>query len=398
MIMLRKSADSNNRTAHRWRREFQIPAGTTFLNHASFGPVARRGRKAVEALFRRQAEFKGNPDVDDETFALLGESRQMFAQLTGANSRRVAFVPNASYGLNAVLHGLALKKGDRILVPANEFPAVVYSVRNIAERLDARMIPIPCPSGMPDLDALRDELESGAAALVMSWIQYFNGYRNDISQINRLCHDRGCFLFVDVTQGAGAVPFDMKKNGADAISAGTQKWLLGQTGGGFFAVSPNPIRPVAPPYAGWLGYDWGYTWGNLQRWDRPPFHDGRFWEVGTYPFYSVRLAHAGLSILTECGIKNVYALIRGLLSRLIDGLASTEYRPIMFPDPRNQSAILSFSGPRTDDLHRYLDAKRIFVSLREGNIRVSPHFYNTEGEIDRLIRAVVQFERLRRRK
>lgn len=260
------------------RREFQIPRGTTFLNHASFGPVPRSARKAVAELFRRQGDFRGDPDVDSETFSKLVDLRRMFARLTGADAKRVAFAPNATYGLNAVLNGLNLKPRDRVLVPANEFPAAVYAARALCERIGAELVPVPCPNGSMDLDQLKVLLHKGAAVLAMSWIQYFNGYRYDLSPIARLCHDHGAFHLVDVTQGAGAVPLNMRREGVDAIAAGTQKWLLGQTGGGFFAIAPNPIRPVTPPYAGWLGYDWGYTWGDLQRWNRPAFTDGRFWK------------------------------------------------------------------------------------------------------------------------
>ena len=376
----------------RWRREFEIPRTMTFLNHASFGPVPRSGRKAVEELLRRQGRFNSDPDVDHETFSLLDESRRMFARLTGADAGRVAFAPNASYGLNAILCGLSLNKGDRVLVPENEFPAAVYAVRSTCERLGAKMIPIPCPTGSLDLDRLRTMLKTGADVLVMSWVQYFNGYRNELSSISRLCHENDCFLLVDVTQGAGAVPLDMRREGADAIACGAQKWLLGQTGAGFFAISKIAIRKVTPPYSGWLGYDWGYTWGDLQRWDRPALRDGRFWEVGTYPFYSVRLAHAGLSLLTQCGIQNVYRRIQELHTRLLQSLESSQYRPVLLGAQRNRSGIVSFSGPMSADLHRYLTANNIYVSLREGNIRVSPHFYNTEREIGRLAKAIKQFE------
>lgn len=391
--MLRKQASSPTGDIQSFRREFQIPRGTTFLNHASFGPVPRSARLAVESLFQRQGNFRGDPDVDAETFSMLADLRKMFAKLTGADAQRVAFAPNASYGINAILNGLNLKRGDRILVPANEFPAAVYAARSLCDRIGAKLVPVPCSTVSMDLDQLHGLLREGAAVLLMSWIQYFNGFRNDLAPIARLCHDHGVFHLVDVTQGAGAVPLDMRRDGVDAIAVGTQKWLLGQTGGGFFAISKTPIRPVESTFGGWLGYDWGYTWGDLQRWDRPAFTDGRFWEVGTYPFYSVRLAHAGLSILAKCGTRSIYKHILSLHSRMIDGLKPTRYRAVVFPSPRNRSGIVSFSGPQTAALHKYLLANRIFVSLREGNIRVSPHFYNTMADIDRLTTFVRRFEK-----
>ncbi|HWO56584.1 MAG TPA: aminotransferase class V-fold PLP-dependent enzyme [bacterium] len=380
------------------RREFPIARGTTFLNHASFGPVPVRGRRLVDALLKKQSIIREDPDVDGETFSLLEKSRRLFARLAGAPASRVAFCPNASYGLNAILGGLLLKPGERVLVPVNEFPAAVYAVRTLAERGGLTVVPILCPDGAPDLSVLEAELKRGAAVLVTSWVQYFNGYRNDLAQLARLCHAHGCFLLVDVTQGAGVTPLRMTADGVDAIACGTQKWLLGQTGGGFFAIASAPIRSVRPPYGGWLGYDWGYTWGDLQRWDRPAFNDGRFWEVGTYPFYSVRLAYAGLSILAECGVGRIHRHIQSLHRRLGERLVGTPWRPLVFPRAANRSAIVSIAGPQTKDLHRRLTAQRIYVSLREGNIRVSPHFYNTAADVDRLATAMIRFAAHRGRK
>ncbi len=385
---------SDKRVLTRWRREFPIPKSTTFLNNASFGPVPISARKAIEALFRKQSEFKGNPDVDGETFSLLDESRRMFASLVNANPARVAFAPNASFGLNAILHGLELKRGERVLVPANEFPAVVYAVRSLCEKSRLSMIPINCSRGAIDHLQLQSELERGAAVLAMSWIQYFNGYRNELRAISDLCHKHSCFVLADVTQGAGVVPFDMMSDQVDAIACGTQKWLLGQTGGGFFAIAESPRREVTPLYAGWLGFDWDHSWADLQRWDQRPLPDGRVWEVGTYPFYSVRMVHAGLRILTACGVERVYRHVLSLHQTLIDGLQGTPYTPVIFPEPSNQSAIITFAGPDTSGLHRYLLNKRVYVSLREGNIRVSPHFYNTYGDIERLCRLVRTYSKV----
>lgn len=380
-------------TQNRWRREFEIPRGVAFLNHASFGPVPKRGRLAVEDLLRRQGRFIGDPDADPDTFRMLEESRAMFSALTGCNKRCVAFAPNATHGLNAILGGLRLKKRDRILLPENEFPTAVYSVRTLAERTGLRVASIPCHNGYIHLESLEKKLKQGADVLVISWVQYYNGYRNHLSEIISLCHRAGCFVLADVTQGAGAIPLNMRQDQVDAIVCGAQKWLLGQTGAGFFALSSSPIRPVAPASGGWLGYDWGYDWSDLQRWDRPAYQDGRFWESGTYPFYSVRLAHAGLSILNECGVTGVYRRIQELLNHLISRLESTAYRPLLFADPRHRSGILSIAGPETAKLHKFLLERRIFVSLREGNIRVSPHFYNTGAEIHRLATAIAQFGR-----
>jgi selenocysteine lyase/cysteine desulfurase len=305
----------------------------------------------------------------------------------------VSFAPNASYGLNAVLWGMRLKRGERILVAESEFPAIVYAVRHAAERLGLTVVPLPCPDGYLTMETLRRTLRRRTALLAISWVQYFNGYRHDLAAITELCHARGCGVLVDGTQGLGAIPMDMRHDRFDAVVCGAQKWLLGQTGAGFFAIASDPIRFIQPLYSGWLAYDWGYRFGDLQHWDRPMYADGRRWEIGTYPFYSLRLAAAGVQLINLYGIARVWRRIQSLIERLATGLAGTRYEMPLFPAPENRSGIAAISGPRTADLHRRLTRERIYVSLREGNIRVSPHFYNTEAEVDRLLEEIRWLDR-----
>lgn len=375
------------------RREFDIAPGVVFLNHAAFGPVPRQGRAAVEELLHRQGRLVPDPNVDDESLALLAAAKRGFARLVGQHPSRVAFAPNASHGLNAVLWGMKLKRGERILVAENEFPAIVYAVKQLAERLGLTIVPLPCPEGFVTADTLRRALRRKTALLAISWVQYYNGYRYDLAATAELCHAQGCFVLVDGTQGIGAIPLHMRRDKIDAVVCGAQKWLFGQTGAGFFTIAPEPSRPIEPLYTGWLGYDWGYRFGDLQRWDRPMYSDGRRWEVGTYPYYSLRLAAAGVELINRHGIKRVWRRINGLLERLASGLAGTRYQAHLFPCPINRSGIVAVSGPRTAALYKRLLRRRIHVSLREGNIRVSPHFYNTEADIDTLLEEMRRFDR-----
>jgi selenocysteine lyase/cysteine desulfurase len=375
-----------------WKTEFEISPGTVFLNHASFGPVTRRGRLAAESLMERWGRLTPGPDVDDETFAMLASSKGRFARLIGASAAQVAFAPNTSYGLNAVLWGLNLRKGERILMPEVEFPALVYAVKNIAQRLDLTIEPLPCPRGYLELDILEKALARRSAVLALSWVQYFNGYRYDLEEIASLCHASSCFVLVDAIQGVGAVPLDVEQARIDALACGAQKWLLGQTGSGFFYIARSPVREVQPLEAGWLGVDWGYRFHDLKDWNKPAFEDGRRWEIGTYPFFSIRFAEAGLAILEECGREAAWEYIQGSLSHLLEDLQGSGYQPALLPDARHRSGILSLKGPRTREMHEHLHLCNVHTSFREGTIRVSPHLYNTEDDIAALVEAMRRFE------
>jgi selenocysteine lyase/cysteine desulfurase len=375
-----------------WKTEFEFGPEVVFLNHASFGPVTRRGRLAVESLIGRWGNFAEGPDVDEESFRFLAESRRMFARLIDGDANQVAFAPNTSYGLNAVLWGMDLHRGERILIPDVEFPAVVYAVQHIAQSKGLKVEVLPCPQKYLELDTLEHALRRKAAVLAISWVQYFNGYRYDLKPLTELCHRHGCLLLLDAIQGVGGVPISARKTGVDALACGAQKWLFGQTGSGFLYIAPNPIRPINPPYRGWLSVDWGYHFEDLQHSDRPGFIDGRRWETGTYPFFSLRLSHAGLSLLSEVGKTRIWSNIRETLEHIQAGLGDSRYCVERFPRTENHSGIAVIRGPQCRKLHQHLKARRIHTSFREGTIRVSPHFHNTIDDAGRLIEAVKEFE------
>jgi cysteine desulfurase / selenocysteine lyase len=376
---------------HDWSSEFEIDPNVAFLNHAAFGPVTRRGRRAVESLMDRWGRIAGGPDVDRESYALLTRARRDFAAMIHAHRKRVAYVPNTSFGLNTVLWGMNLKRGDRLLIPELEFPAIIYVARNIVRQLGLHLDVLKCPDGYFELDDLDRALRDKTAAFVFSWVQYFNGYRYDLKGIAGICHRRSCLTLVDGTQGVGAVPVNVRQAGIDALACGAQKWLFGQPGSGFMYIAPETTRPVTPRYTGWLGVDWRYRFHDLRRWDRPPYDDGRQWELGTYPYFALRFAQTGLELLRECGSQVVWRTLQRLHRRLSEGLDGTRYRTLTFPEKRG-SGIIAIEGPNTPALQKMLTERKIFTSLREGRVRVSPHFYNTNTDIDRLIEAVREFD------
>ena len=390
--MTSPSSPTTAQDVSRWWREFEIPDNITFLNHAAFGPLTRRARQAIESYMDRWGRFASGPDVDQESYALLDRARGDFAHLINIDARRVAIAPNASYGLNTILWGIDWKPGDRILVPEVEFPAIVYVVQHLAEQRGLHVEVLPCPNEYFAIDDLDRALAKGAAAFVFSWVQYFNGYRYDLGEIARCCHAHDCFALTDATQGVGAVHVDGSESGIDALVCAGQKWLFGQPGSGFFYIGTDTIRPVEPPFAGWMGVDWSYRFNDLRRWDRPRYDDGRRWEVATYPYFALRAAAEGVHLLRERGPANVWSDIQGLLTRLKDGLADSPYKPFPLSNDHD-SGILAIEGPKAEQLREFLLQRDIYASYREGRVRVSPHFYNREADIDRLLEAIHDFEK-----
>jgi len=372
------------------RKEFPHTRRAVFFDHANFGPSPKRARKLVDQLGARFQAL--DPRVDRESFALLAKIKKDFGRLIGARGDTISFLPNTTFGINHILLGLNLRPGERIVLPENEFPALVYPILYLAERRRLKVQFLPCPRGYLELEDLDRALGKRKTALfATSWVQYHNGYRYDAAALTEVCHRHGTFFLLDATQGVGSVPLHAVKAGVDALACGGQKWLFCQTGSGFLYVSPHPIRKVEPVAIGWLAADWDITFNDLQRHDRPIFEDGRRFEWGTYPYYSLRLAQVGLELIRAAGPGRTFRHITRLLDDLAKFLHDGPYTIISDLRFQHRSAVFTFTGPKIDRLHRHLAARRVRVSLREGNIRVSPHFYNTPQEMRRCIKAIEEY-------
>ena len=372
------------------RAEFPHARRAVFFDHANFGPCPKRARRLLDQLAGRFQAL--DPRVDRESFALLAHIKRDFARLIGARGNQISFIPNTTTGINQVLLGLDLKPGERILLPEVEFPALVYPIQYLAQRNRLQLEFLPCPEGFLPLEILRRALARRRTALVAaSWVQYFNGYRYDAAELAALCHRYEAFLLLDGTQGVGAAALNVTQACVDALACGGSKWLFCQTGSGFLYLNPQPVREVQPAIIGWLSADWGYTFGDLQRHDRPLYADGRRFEWGTYPYYSLRLAQVGLELVNAAGPRRTFRHVDSLLDELAAFLQETPYTITSVRDPRHRSAILCFTGPRIARLHPFLRDQHIRVSLRENSIRVSPHFYNTRQEMGRFIAAIRRF-------
>ncbi len=372
------------------RRGFAHTRQAVFFDHANFSPPSKKARRLIDGLAARYQEL--DPHIDSESFAILRHIKQDFARIIHARGDEISYLPNTSTGINHILLGLNLKRGERILLPELEFPALVYPISYLARKIGLRLEFLPCPGGYFTLDVLKKALNKKKTALLAtSWVQYQNGYRYDARELAELCHRHGAFFLLDATQGVGTVPLNVKKAGIDALACGGSKWLLCQTGSGFLYLHPEPVRPVRPVSIGWLAVDWDITFSDLQRRDRPLFTDGRRFEWGTYPYYNLRLAQVGLELILAAGVGRTYTHINGLLNELRSFLPRTQYAVSSPQTARHRSAILTFTGPEIGKLHQYLADNRFKVSLREGNIRVSPHFYNTSGEMRRFITTIRKF-------
>lgn len=366
-------------TAALRRDEFPWADETTYLNHASIGPLPERTRLALDAFNRRRAMPFQLPDRD--LFATLTESRRLLAGLIGATPEEIALTVNTSFGLGVVARALPLRAGDVVLVSDREFPANVYPWLRLQDKgVRLELVPVTA-EGWPDEARLLERMSEPAVRLVaVSLVQFSNGYKVDLARLSARARETGTFLVVDAIQGLGAVPVDVQATPVDILSCGAQKWLLGPWGSGFTYVRRDLIPKIDPVVIGWMAFEGTDDFTHLTTYHPTLRADARRFEMITLPFQDFAGFNASLELLLELGIGRIEAYLRTLQAPVRDWAARRGY-PIASPVGLHGSQILCVVPPDPGDAFRRLKAAGVVASLREGAIRLSPHVFNTLDEM-----------------
>jgi selenocysteine lyase/cysteine desulfurase len=362
------------------RAEFPITKRWSYFNHAAVAPLpkcsAQRMREAIEEEMNLgRINEEGIPQV-----------RRLAAQLLNARPEEIAFVGNTSEGLSILANGIRWHEGDRVITAGVEFPANVYPWLNLADQ-GVKTQFLPQQDGRIRLEDLLHSIDIHTRVVALSFVEFSSGYRNDIQTIGEVCHNQGIYFILDAIQGLGALKLDVKRAKVHALSTGGYKWLLGPLGTGILYIAPEFMDELKVWLVGWMNVVNAEDFLNYELKFLP---DARRFESGCLNLPGIYGLGASLKLLIDIGIEKIERRIHHLTDRLCQGLKRKGYH-IFSPRGANEwSGIVSFYHPKIPSprLLEILTRDRIVVSLREDRIRVSPHFYNTEEEIDRLLKAL----------
>jgi len=348
------------------------------MNHAVQGPLPKSSQKRMGEYI----ETLNDPSqmtVDTEAF------RETFSQLICSRPDEIALIPNTSTGLNIACDSLKYLKNDNIVVTDLEFPSVVYPWLRRKVGVEVRYV--ENDEGAIVLDDFEELVDDETAAVVVSHVEYSNGFRNNLRVLADIAHDHGAYLIVDAVQSVGALKIDVGKLDVDFLAASSYKWMLGPGGAGLLYVKDELIDELEPAYVGCASVKQD-VFENIGLWDnrRLDLADraSRF-EVGEASIVSLFGANESANLLINIGTENVEKRILNLTRRLIEGLKESNIQ-LNTPDvDDNRSGIVNFSVEEPASVVEKMMSDGIVVSVRAGGIRVSPHFYNTEEEIDNFI-------------
>lgn len=366
------------------RKQFPFTKNIIYFNHAAYGPIPLDSLKETLKYYHTLTH-RLDESTEHHSFELLDQIRKIIAKMINSSDDEIALTFNTSYGLNIAASGLDFKAGEEILLSDCEFPANVYPWLNLREK-GVKIKFIESENRFFSIENFIKSITSKTKLLSLSFVQFFNGYKNDLEKIGKICKANGIIFVVDGIQGVGSSVLDVKKSQIDFLSCGGQKWLLSAPGTGFFYCSKKFLSQLKPSFFGWLGVDWKIDFTDLLKYNLTPFNSARKFEIGSYSYSNLRTFYPSLKLLEKIGIPTIQKQNLALLDRLIDYLKNSPYRINSSLNPKHRSSIFSFSAKNGKELFEKLIKNNIIASYREGLIRLSPHFYNTTQEIDRLIR------------
>jgi len=356
-----------------WRTLFPVTNHAIFLNNAAESPLNLRTKAALDEYLTLALE------APHKKQSPRGPVRQRCAVLYGGNPGDYALVGSTGLGIGMVARGYPWQKGDNMVLPADEhwnntFPWL--ALRELG--IDIRLVE-PGPDERITPERMAEQMDGRTRIVACAAVRFNTGFRANLKAISDIAHNNGALFLVDAIQGAGVYPMDVLDLNIDIMAAAGFKWQLGLPGTGFLYMNErarNFIRPVLPG-----------MFAAENKFRELNYHpDSRRYETGTFAYPLFHAWTAGLDLLMEIGIETIHARVLALSDRIIDGLRQKKISitsPVDTPDER--SAIVTFTLGSTEKNQGLIDKlaqNKIIVALRDGRIRISPNFYNSEEEID----------------
>ncbi len=361
--------------------EFPHEPGLIYLNHAGVAPLPRRAAEAVRA-FAAEAATRGARNYP-RWLAVEASLRQRLARLLGTpSSDDIALVKNTSEGLSMVAYGLDWQPGDAVIINNHEFPSNRIVWESLAQRFGVEVRDVDLDAAPTPEDALIDALDARARLLAVSSVQFGSGLRMDLVRLAQACRSNGTLLCVDAIQSLGALRLDVASLQADFVIADGHKWMLGPEGLGVFYSRPEARERLKLTQYGWHMVEQA---GDFDRRAWEVASSARRFECGSPNMLGIHALEASLALLEEVGLAEVEARVLANARLLIEMIAAQPRLELMSPPhPERHAGIVTFRVIDRDsrDVFRHLQEQGVVCALRSGGIRFSPHFYNTQSQLE----------------
>ena len=371
------------------RGEFPIFETATYLNSCSQGALSHTVRTAVE-------EWLAGWDANGAEWDFWVERNEAFragvARLLHADADDVAVTTSVSQGVSALVSALPLDgERNRIVISEYEFPTV-GQIAHAQELRGAEVVHVqPDDQGTIPAERFAEAIDERTALVCCTALSYRSGHRHDLGAIAEAAHDAGALVLADSYQACGALELDVRALGADVVTGGTVKYLLGTAGLGFMWLRPEVYERLVPTQTGWFADEDIFAMSIA---DYSPHRTARRFDSGTPPVPALYAGVAGTSVIEEAGIVAIEAHVSLLAERLLDGLDELGATVATPRDPARRGPLVCVRSTDVAALVEALAAEAIVVSSREDKLRVALHLYNVDEDVDRLLEALARHRSL----
>ena len=365
------------------RGEFPIFETATYLNSCSQGALSNVVRAAVE-------EWLAGWDANGAEWGFWVERNEAFrasiAALLHADADDVAVTTSVSQGVSALVSALPLDgTRNRIVISEYEFPTV-GQIAHAQELRGAEVVHVlPDEDGGIPPERFAQAIDERTALVCCTTLSYRSGHRHDITRVAKAAHDAGALVLADSYQACGAVELDVRALGADVVTGGTVKYLLGTAGLGFMWLRPEVYERLVPTQTGWFADEDIFAMSIA---DYSPHRSARRFDSGTPPVPALYAGVAGVSLVAGAGVPAIESHVESLVARFVDGLDELGATVVTPREAARRGPLACVRSTDVEALVQALAEERIVVSSREDKLRVAFHLYNVEEDVDTLLSAL----------
>ena len=374
-----------------WRKEWFEIEDATYLNTAAHAVMPRVSLHAAQTSI--EANKFPHRIYDAVFFEAPKRIRASLAAMIGAKAEEIALTTGASTGVAAVSNLLAWKPGDEVITAKGEFP-LQYATWKPMERREGVKLRIVAPRDrFITADDLIAAMTPRTRVVSVSHVRFDDGSLLDAACVAAACHAQGALFVLDVSQSCGVVPMDVQQLGADFLVCAGYKWLLGPYGTGFFWVKSEHLDGMRPGPFYWTAQGMQDNFFALNFVDPEPSRSAKLWdaaEAATYFNFNLTVMDASVNFVSRFGPALVLEHNRKLIEFLFEHLPKDciPASPLDSTQRGPYGCFTASTAEKTAALYQKLQKANVIVSMREGRIRVSPHLFNSERDMDRLISVV----------
>ena len=371
----------------------QMPVAKTlaYFDHAAVAPLPSVAAQAITSWLE---EATNQGDLYWPKWAKRVEIiRRNAAKLIGASAEEIALTPNTSTGINFVAEGFPWKEGENIVTFANEFPSNLYPWMHLHSRgVNTRVVPVE--QGIAEINRLFEACDEQTRLISLSWVSFSSGYRFTNEQLHEIvqeAHRRGIYVMLDAIQGLGIFPLDVAELEIDFLAADGHKWMLGPEGAGLFYIRQQHLDLLRPLMVGCHSVANAFDFSNI---DWKPRRQASRYEGGTQNMVGTLGYGASLELLQNLGVSTTVSPVADQILAYTQS-ARSQLKELGAEihgssDVEHLSGITSFTIPNVDLAQLRSECMNIGVVLshRDGRLRISPHAYNNQEDLERLLNLI----------